>query len=299
MRRTLALALAMMAILAVASLSAQDFGFTDARGKTIVLPAKAKRIVSLSPAATEILYAAGAGKAMVGATTYCYYPAAANDLAKIGGYSARTISLEAIVALRPDLVIGEASMHGQLAAQIEGTGIAFAAISLVNFDDVYTAMATFARAGGDEQASAAAVTSIKARVEAVRIKTAGIPTNKRPTVFWEVWNEPLMTAGPSTFISLVLTAAGARNVFADIIEDWPVISFEAIVARNPDWIMASETHATALSTESLSKRPGWAGLAAVRNRRIALLDGDIVSRPGPRFVEAMELVAKALYPDLF
>jgi iron complex transport system substrate-binding protein len=297
MRRTLALAL--LALVAISSLPAQGYGFTDARGKVVVLPAKAQRIVSLSPAATEILYAAGAGKAMVGATTYCYYPAAASDLAKIGGYSARTISLEAIVALRPDLVIGEASMHGQLAAQIEGTGIAFAAVNLTNFADIYLAMADFARAGGDEQASAAAVASIKARVEAVRSRIAEIPTNKRPTVFWEVWNEPLMTAGPATFISMVLTAAGARNVFADISEDWPVISFEAIVARNPDWIMASETHGSAVTPENLSKRPGWAGLGAVRNRRIALFNGDIVSRPGPRFVDAMERVAAALYPELF
>ncbi|MGD9939900.1 MAG: ABC transporter substrate-binding protein [Clostridia bacterium] len=297
MRRTLALS--MMALVAIASLPAQGYGFTDARGKAVVLPVKAKRIVSLSPAATEILYAAGAGKAMVGATTYCYYPAEANDLAKIGGYSARTISIEAIVALRPDLVIGELSMHSQLAAQLESSGIAFAGITLTTFDDIYTAMTSFARAGGDEQASAAAVASMKARVEAVRSRIAAIPTNKRPTVFWEVWNEPLMTAGPSTFISMILTAAGARNVFADINEDWPVISFEAIVARNPDWIMAAETHAAALSIESLSKRPGWANLDAVRNRKIALLDGDIVSRPGPRFVDAMELVAAALYPELF
>jgi iron complex transport system substrate-binding protein len=297
MRRTLALA--MMAILAVTSLSAQGYGFTDARGKAVILPVKAKRIVSLSPAATEILYAVGAGKAMVGATTFCNYPAAANDLAKIGGYSARTISLESIVALRPDLVIGEASMHGQLAAQIEGAGMAFAGVTLANFDDIYLGMANFARAGGDEQTSAAAIASMKARVEAVRIKTAAIPANRRPTVFWEVWNEPLMTAGPKTFIGMVLAAAGARNLFADISEDWPVISFEAIVARNPDWIMASETHASAVTPESLARRPGWSSLNAVRNRKIALFDGDIVSRPGPRFVEAMELVAKTLYPELF
>jgi len=289
----------MMALVAIASLSAQGYGFTDARGKVIVLPAKAKRIVSLSPAVTEILYAAGAGKVMVGATTYCNYPAAANDLAKIGGYSARTISLEAIVALRPDLVIGEASMHGQLAAQIEGTGIAFAGVKLADFDDIYLAMANLARAGGDEQASATAARSMKARVEAISTRIAAIPASKRPTVFWEVWNEPLMTAGPGTFISMVLVGAGARNVFADITEDWPVISFEAIVARNPDWIMASETHASAVTPESLAKRPGWSSLSAVRNRKIALFDGDIVSRPGPRYVDAMELVAKALYPELF
>ena len=268
MRRTLVPVI--MALVAIASLSAQGYGFTDARGKTLALPAKAQRIISLSPAATEILYAAGAGKAMVGATTYCNFPAAASNLARIGGYSARTISLEAIVALRPDLIIGEASMHGQLAAQMERAGLIFAGISLASFDDIYTAMVNFGRVGGDEKASAAAVASMKARVAAVRAKTATITTNKRPTVFWEVWNEPLMTAGPGTFISMILSAAGARNVFADISEDWPVVSFEAIVARNPDWIMASETHAAAVTLESLAKRPGWSSLSAVRNRKIAL-----------------------------
>ena len=297
MKRTLALLL--LTALVTLSLSAQDYGFTDARGKTLILPAKAKRIVSLSPAATEILYAAGAGKAMVGATSYCYYPAEAKELTKIGAYSARTISIEAIIALQPDLVIGEWSMHSQLAPQLEGSGINFAGISLTNFEDIYTAMANFARAGGDEQASAAAVSAMKARMEAVRIKTAVIATEKRPTIFWEVWNEPLMTAGPNTFISMVLTAAGARNVFADLTEDWPVISFEAIVARNPDWIMASETHAAAVTPEILAKRPGWSSLGAVKNRKIALFDGDIVSRPGPRFVEALEFVAATLYPELF
>jgi iron complex transport system substrate-binding protein len=297
MRR--ALAAALMALLAIASLSAQGYGFTDARGKAIALPAKAKRIVSLSPAATEILYAAGAGKAMVGATSFCYYPAAAKDLTRIGGYSARTISIETIVALRPDLVIGEWSMHSQLAPMFEAAGLAFAGISLTSFDDIYTAMADFARAGGDEQLSARAVASMQARVENVRTKVASIPADKRPTVFWEVWNEPLMTAGPKTFISLVLSAAGARNIFSDISEDWPIISFEAIVARNPDWIMASETHGVAVAPENLAKRPGWAGLSAVRNRKIALFDGDIVSRPGPRFVDAMESVAAIMYPELF
>jgi iron complex transport system substrate-binding protein len=289
----------MLAAMAAASASAQGISFIDARGKTVTLSAKASRVVSLSPAITEILYAAGAAPSMVGATTYCNYPAAANGLAKIGGFSPNTISIETIVALRPDLIVGDASAHGQLAIQLENAGLRFAALSLTAFDDIYAAIADLGRVAGDATLANNLATSLRGRVDTIRSRTATIPESRRPTVFWEVWNEPLMTAGPGTFIGMILSAAGARNVFADVRENWPVISFEAIVARNPDWIMASETHATAVTPENLAKRPGWAGLTAVRRKNIGLFDGDIVSRPGPRFVDAMEMVAKTLYPELF
>ena len=297
MRRTLAIILA--AALAASPAFAQAVSFTDSRGVTISLPAKAARIVSLSPAITEMLFAVGAGPRVVGVTSYCNYPAAADALPEVGAYSPDTISMEAIVALRPDLVLGEPQIHRQLADQFKAAGLRFAALDLTGFDAVFSAIETTGKAGGDQAMAAALVSSMKARLEAVRAKLAAVPAGSRPLVFWEVWNEPLMTAGPGTFIGMVLEAAGARNVFADLAEDWPVVSFEALVARKPDYIMASQMQAELLTPEKLAARPGWSGLKAVKERRIVLLDGDIVSRPGPRFVEAVELIAKALYPGLF
>ncbi|HOX92166.1 MAG TPA: helical backbone metal receptor, partial [Spirochaetales bacterium] len=154
-------------------------------------------------------------------------------------------------------------------------------------------------ATGNASSATAVVASIKARLKAVTDKLAKVAEDKRPLVFYEVWDEPLMTAGPGTFIGQVIKAAGGRNVFADLTEDWPMVSFEALVLRKPDIIIASNTHAEALSAQKLAARPGWANLKAVKERRIFLLDGDVLSRPGPRFVEAVELIAKALYPSLF
>ncbi len=297
MRRTLAIIVA--ALLAAQAAFGQQLSFTDARGVTVAMPGKALRVVSLAPALTEMLYASGAGASVVGVTSYCNYPAEADALPEIGAYTPDTISVEAIVALRPDLIVGERGAHGQLAEQFAQAGLRFAAFELKDFSAIYDAISLIGSIAGDGSTALKLVNSMKARLQAVTSKTGGFAASSRPLVFWEVWDEPLMTAGPKTFIGQVLAAAGARNAFADVKQDWPVISFEEIVVRKPDFIMASDTHGIALSPEKLAARPGWAGLSAVKERRIILLNGDIVSRPGPRFVEAVELAAKALYPERF
>lgn len=278
---------------------AQAESFTDERGVTITLPAPARRIVSLSPELTESLYAVGAGNSVVGVTTYCNFPAAALSLPKIGGFSASTISIETIVSLRPDLVVGSLSAHGKLATAFERAGLRFAAMPTRDFEAVYSTLATFGRITGNSVKAEEVITSMRNRVQAVKTRTAAIPQARKPVVFWETWDEPLMSAGPGTFTGQIIEAAGGINSFADAQADWPVVSFEAVLARNPDWIMAAESHGAALTMERLSARPGWSSLKAVRNKKVALLDGDIVARAGPRFVEALEMMAAVLYPDLF
>ncbi|OHD20888.1 MAG: hypothetical protein A2Y38_06480 [Spirochaetes bacterium GWB1_59_5] len=304
MKRTLALVMALAAGLgaamtATAAPAGSPLSFKDGRDVMITLPAKAQRIVSLSPELTEILYAAGAGDRVVGNTTYCNYPAAALSVTKVGGFSAKTISVEAIVALKPDLVIGNLSAHGQLAAQFERAGLRFAALPSTDFASVYATLELAGRIAGDEATANAVVGSMKDRLATIKAKTASVPADRRPIVFWETWDEPLMSAGPNTFTGQIIEAAGGRNCFADSTADWPVVSFEAVLARNPDYIMAADSHGEALTPERLARRSGWASLKAVKANRVVFLDGDIVSRAGPRFVEAAELMAKVLYPELF
>ncbi|HPE89292.1 MAG TPA: cobalamin-binding protein [Spirochaetia bacterium] len=293
-----ALSLCALAI-AVAAAAAGPVSFVDERGVTISLPGKARRVVSLSPELTESLFAAGAGDAVVGVTTYCNYPAEASGRAKIGGFSAKTISVETIIALKPDLVVGGLSAHGQLATQFERAGLRFAALPTTDFDDIYATIALLGRVAGDEAVANALVADLKARLAAVSAKIAAVPSAERPLVFWETWDEPLMSAGPGTFTGQIIEAAGGRNCFADAASDWPVVSFEALLARDPDYIMAADSHGEALTPERLAKRSGWSSLRAVRNGRLVFLDGDIVSRAGPRFVEAVELMARALYPESY
>lgn len=279
--------------------STAGLSFKDARGVTVSLPARASRVVSLSPAITEILFAAGAGPAVVGVTTYCNYPAEAQAITKIGGFSPNTVSIEAIVALKPDLVVGELSAHGQLAAEFERSGVRFAALPQTDFESVFQAIELLGRVAGDEQKSKALVASLRARIAAIAAKTASVAADKRPIVFWETWDEPLMSVGPKAFTGQIIEAAGGRNCFYDSQADWPVVSFEAVLARDPDFIMAADSHGAALTPERLARRPGWNALKAVRLGHVVLLDGDIVSRPGPRLVDALEQMARVLYPSLF
>jgi iron complex transport system substrate-binding protein len=302
MKRSFAMVMALALAASVPTPWAQAIpalSFKDARGITVSLPAKARRVVSLSPAITEILYAAGAGPAVVGVTTYCNFPAKAQAVAKIGGFSPNTVSVEAIVALKPDLVVGELSAHGQLAAGFERSGVRFAALPQTDFESVFQAIELLGRVAGDEPKSKALVASLRARMEAIRVKTASIPSGKRPVVFWETWDEPLMSVGPKSFTGQIIEAAGGRNCFHDSQADWPVVSFEAVLARDPDFIMAADSHGAALTPERLARRPGWSALKAVRSGHVVLLDGDIVSRPGPRLVDALERIAAVLYPELF
>ena len=140
---------------------------------------------------------------------------------------------------------------------------------------------------------------MRRRVEAVNIKVSAISADQRPAVFYEVWDDPLMTAGPNTFIGQLVEIAGGNSIFAEVNEDWPQVSAEVILERNPEVILGPNSHREALTIENVSARPGWANIAAVQNKQIYLLDGDAASRPGPRIVDVLEEIARDLYPDLF
>lgn len=276
-----------------------SISFKDDRGQTITLPKKASRVVSLSPELTEILFAIGAGDSVVGVTTYCNYPEAAASRAKVGGFSAKTISVETIISLKPDVVLGNINTHQQLIPQFEKAGLKFVAAANSGISSIYSNISLFGRITGNEKIAEALNLDLQKRFEVVKAKTNAIKEKDRPIVFWETWDEPLMSAGPKSFTGELIVAAGGRNCFADAITDWPIVSFEAVLARNPDWIMAPDTHGEALTIERLSKRPGWTTLKAVKAKQIYLMDGDLASRACPRFIDAVEIMAKTLYPDLF
>jgi iron complex transport system substrate-binding protein len=164
---------------------------------------------------------------------------------------------------------------------------------------VYANILLAGRITGHEGMAAQVIDDIKARIAAVVDEVAAIPESERLTVFWETFDEPLMTAGPSTFTGQMIDLAGGVNVFADLTEDYPQISAEEVIARNPSVILGSDSHGDKLTPEQVAARPGWDQVDAVQNGRIHLIDGNIVSRAGPRLADAVEAIAQALYPELF
>ncbi|MBB6481892.1 ABC transporter substrate-binding protein [Spirochaeta isovalerica] len=257
-----------------------------------------QRIISLSPSTTETLFAIGAGDQVVGVTSYCNYPAEAATREIIGGFSPKTISIETIISLNPDLVIAGVSAHQPIADTLKEAGIPVLSIEPKSVDDVRSVIEELGMITGHEEQGKALSEEIEERIEAVQQKLSKLDGD-RLRVFYEVWDAPLMTAGPESFTGQMISYAGGNNIFTDVEGDYPQVSSEELVSRNPQAIIASETHGDKLNSEALREREGWDAIDAYINDRIILLDGDIVSRPGPRMIEAIEMMAEALYPELF
>jgi iron complex transport system substrate-binding protein len=272
---------------------------TDALGRQVRLDAAPQRIVSLAPSITESLFAIGAGQLVVGVTQFCNFPPAAEALPEVGGVTADTISVEAVVDLTPDLVIAGSGDQAPVVEALAQLGVPAILLDPQSFEEVYAHLALLGYLTGTTGQADAVVAEMRARVDAVTAKVASVPAERRPTVFYEVFDEPLMSAGPETFIGQMIELAGAKNIFGDAAEDYPTVSAEAIVERDPDAIIGPDYHADKLTPALIAQRPGWAELTAVKEGRVYLLNADITSRPGPRLAEALEALAAALYPELF
>lgn len=271
----------------------------DSEGQVWSLPAPARRLVSLSPAATESIYAIGAGKYLVGNTSFCDWPAEAKALPKVGGFAASTISLERILSLKPDLVVSAGAMHGVLALTLKRMGIPVFVWDPTDFASIAACMDGLGDLVGTGPEARRASGAMLASIDSVRLRLSALAREQRPTVFWEVYDDPLMTCGASTFPHFIVEAAGGRDLFSDLPGQWPRISGEEVIRRAPDWILGADDHGDKLTVTELAGRPGWKGVPAVRQGRIALISANLVSRASPRVAEGVLAVARVLWPDYF
>jgi iron complex transport system substrate-binding protein len=265
------------------SLDAQS-RLTDALGRNVELKSAARRVVSLSPGVTEILFAIGAGGYVAGRTAYCDYPAAAASVPVVGGFSGATVSVEQIAMLKPDLAIVSADMHQRLIPLLEGLGIAVFTVEPRNFEEVYATIGTVGTLTGCEENAAAVVQAMKSKI--ARVEARG---QRARTVFWELTATPLMTTGGDTFVNEAIKKAGGRNIFENEKSGWIQVSFEQVLLRNPDWIISGSDHAV-----DAASRPLWRSISAVKNKRIATVDADLVYRYGPRLADAVIAIAEIL-----
>lgn len=268
---------------------------TDDAGRSVSLASVPQRIVSGAPSNTEILFALGLGDKVVGVDANSDYPEQAKSIAKIGdGISPQTTNFEQIVAMKPDVFF---AIKGQEAvvAELERLGIPAYVVDSPTLDDIIKDITAIGQLTGTEKKAAQVTADMQARIDAVVSKVKDLPADQRPQVFYEVWNEPLMTAGPATFVDSLITLAGGTNVAADAkAGSWPEYSLETLIKKDPSVIITTFGDAA-----SVSARPGWASIKAVKDQRILLVDPNLVVRPGPRVVTGLELFAKAIHPELF
>jgi ABC-type Fe3+-hydroxamate transport system substrate-binding protein len=262
-------------------------GVVDDYGHTVRLKAPPRRIVSLNPATTELLFALGAGARVVGRTQYDFWPDSARLVPSVG--AGMRPNLEAVLGRQPDLVIMYASGDDRGAAdRLTASGIPTAAFRLNSIRDFARVSMDVGRLVGDTVRARAVVDSVTATLERVRRATE---TLSRPKVFMHAWEKPLMAIGGGSFLSELVAIAGGRNIYDSIPVPSPVVTLEDVLQRNPDIILVSPTDRETLLT---SRR--WQTLPAVRAGRVVAYDTNLVERPSVKLGEAAVSLARILHP---
>lgn len=265
----------------------------DGAGRTVKVPLRIARIVSLAPSMTETAFALGAGERVVGVTDFCDYPAEVSAIAKVGG--ALNPSLERIVELKPDVVLATSTLNRRETVDaLERLGVpVFGARDPRTVDEVLDSIAAVADLLGETNHSLVLLAGLRARLAALAQHLAGTPPRR---VLFVVWHDPLITIGRGTFIADALRHAGGQSV-VDVDQDWPRISLEEVVRLNPEVIVFASSHSETVTQtfEALAERPGWRNIEAIRHRRYAVIS-DAVNRPAPRLIDAIEDLARQLHP---
>jgi iron complex transport system substrate-binding protein len=269
---------------------------TDDDGVSVTLGAAPRRLITFAPSATEIVYALGLGHELVGVSgKYDDYPPAAKQVQEVGGAGDFGVdpNIETVVSLEPDLLL---TIEGGDAwkSRLRELGVPVFTIDATGLDDLLHDIDTVGRLTGAVEAAAALTARMAAEDHRIEEAVAG---EARVSCFFEVYYPPLTTVGPGTFISDLLDRAGCDSTSASATSDYPQWSVDDLVRDSPDvYLVSSES---GVSPGAVEKRPGFDAIDAVASGTVVLIDSDLVSRPGPRIVDGLRLLAEALHPNAF
>ena len=271
--------------------------YTDDMGRAVAIDQIPQRLVSFGPSITEILFALGLEEKVVGVSSYCDYPEAAGLKPKIG--DAFNPSLEKIVDLEPDLVL--TVKQEQLNKELDDLGIKFMVLDPEDIDDILKDIELVGEITGTAKKAEELVGDMQDSISKVTTLVEGAP---EASVFFIVDATDLAlpwTAGTGSFIDAIITMAGGENIAAETPGAWVQFSLEQIVSSDPEIIIIQTMTGgmPTVSKEELEGHPVWGEMTAVKQGRICFIDGDLVSRPGPRIVQGLEEMAKIIHPELF
>lgn len=271
--------------------------YTDDLGRAVSIEKIPQRIVSFGPSITETLFALGLAEKVVGVDDFSDYPEEAKAKPKIG--NAFSPSLEKVADLEPDLVL--AVKHQQLNTELDSLGIKFMVLDPKDIAGILKDIELVGKITGSEKRAREMVRDMQNSISRVSARTKSAPEVR---VFFIIDatdpNNP-WTAGPGSFIDALITTAGGENVASGAAGAWVQFSMEQIVSSDPEVIIIQTVTGgiPTVARETLEKHPVWQKTAAVKQGRISFVDGDLVSRPGPRIVQGLEEMAKIIHPELF
>ncbi len=275
MKKTLLLVL--MLVLTLGGL-VQANPFVDDLGREIELDSIPSRLISLAPAVTEILFALELDEEIIGVSNYCDYPEAALEKPKVGDIN---VDFEAIVDKEPELVFMTAGMDEDR-QKIEDLGFPVAVVDPSTIEETLNSIEWVGEITGNNQQAAELLDWMEERIAEIREKAAELENT--PRVYYEVWDEPLMTAGPNTFVHDIIVIAGGENIAGDLQQEWAPYSEEKVIAHDPEIIIVP------WEDDRVYDRSSWEDITAVQKEQVFFVNPDLMVRPGPRIIEGLELV---------
>lgn len=268
---------------------------TDGLDREVKVTVGGKRIISLAPSCTEIIYALGLGMKVLAVDNNTNYPTEATSLPKVSGY--QWLDMETILGLKPDIIFG-AHINKDMVPQLEEKGLTVVILAPKNIQGVFDDIRLVGKIMDIRKTADELASQLEERVTAVTDKTLAVGISK-PQVYLEL--DAFMgyfTYGPNTFGNELIKLGGGENIAGKEAMEYPLLSGEFIVASDPEIIIYQLGPWTTTTPEGIRSRTGWANITAVKDNNLLGVDGDLVSRPGPRIVDGLEAIAEAIHPEL-
>ena len=269
--------------------------FVDEVGRKVAVPFPPKKIISLAPNITEVLFKIGLDREIVGVSIHCNFPEKARRRIQVGSYI--NLDFEKIIFLKPDLVIatGTGNTRGMV-ERLEKLGFPTYVIFPKNFDGILQSIDHLGRVVNREKEAEAITQEMKRRRQRVIERTQGLP---RPKVFLQIGEVPIVTVGKGSFGDNLIDLAGGENIARNEKKMYPRLGKEEILKRSPEVILISSMNPKGDYQRLLQEWSRWKMIPAVRNGRIHLIDSDLIDRPSPRIIDGLEEMAKVLHPEQF
>jgi len=269
--------------------------FKDEVGREVIVLFPPKKIVSLAPNITEILFSLGLDQEIVGVSTHCNFPEKAKRKIRVGSYI--SLDFEKIVSLKPDLIIATGAGNTRdMVERLERLGFPTYVIFPKNVADVIRSIGHLGQLVGREKEGMEIIQEMKKRRERVVELTRGLP---RPRVFLQIGEAPIVTVGKNSFADDLIRLAGGANVAGNEKKMYPRFGMEEILKRSPEVILISSMNPRGNYQKVLQEWSRWKTIPAVKNGRIHLIDSDLMDRPSPRIIEGLEEIARILHPQQF
>lgn len=266
---------------------------TDQLGRKVSIPQKPLRVISLAPSITEIVYAVGCEKLLVGATMYSDYPADAKKLPRVGSYI--KLDLEKIIALNPDLCIAVKDGNPrETVLRIEKFGIPVFAVNPDGLETVIKAVENLGSVLNAEKRAEIITTDMRQRMK--RVETFTSQLESRPGVFFQIGIDPIVSTGSGTFLDELIELAGGRNLSKGP-KAYPRFSKEEVLSMKPDVIIITSMARFEIFEEVKKDWNSWPNLPAVKNKRVYVVESNILDRPTPRLVDGLEMLTGVIHPE--